>query len=209
MMIASLTRLVPLAILRSTLPTLIAMASAGAVISVSPHPSIAGAIGFSCGTSNGVPTTLASTNDGRSVPMIRWTSNTFDAAGWTAERRCQEVSQRFETYRQQGRLAFVTTGRINGQPVICTAPRDRGPCDGLLYTLKPGQDPTLALRRLFDVRYKSRGPLNESSGRLYLSIDELLGGSAAGNTPTPSVPRSVAAPGSSGSATYRSINPLF
>ncbi|MEB3330911.1 MAG: COP23 domain-containing protein [Synechococcaceae cyanobacterium] len=148
----------------------------------------AGAASFSCGSSNGVPTTVARTDDGRSVPMIRWTSNVFDAAGWTPQRRCQEVSQRFESFRQQGRLTYVTTGRINGLPVICSAASDGGACDGLLYTLKPGQDPTLALKRLFDVRYKARGPLNETSARLYLSMDELLAASGAGDSASEAAP---------------------
>ena len=129
--------------------------------------------------------------------MIRWTSNAFDGAGWTPERRCQEVSQRFETYRQQSRLAYVTTGRINGLPVICTAASDGGPCDGLLYTLKPSQDPTLALKRLFDVRYKARGPLNETSTRLYLSMDELL----AAKTGEPNASAPTTAPAATGGDT--------
>lgn len=138
-------------------------------------PAKAAATSFSCTTSKGVPATVAKTDDGRIVSMIRWTSNAFDGAGWTPQRRCQEVSQRFETYRQQGRLAYITTGRMNSLPVICTARSDGGACDGLLYTLKPGQDPTLALKRLFDVRFKARGPLNETTSRVYLSVNELLG----------------------------------
>jgi hypothetical protein len=158
---------------------------------------LAAAARFSCGTSNGAPATIARTNDGRSVPMIRWTSNVFDGAGWTPERRCREVSQRFDTYRQQGRLAYVTTGRINGLPVICTAARDGGPCDGLLYTLKPSQDPTMALKQLFEVRYKARGPLNETRTRLYLSIDELL----VGRTTESGTAAPTAAPAQAGGET--------
>lgn len=157
-----------------------------------PPSAQAAATSFRCGTSNGMPTTVATTRDGRSVPMIRWTSNAFDGAGWTPERRCQEVSQRFESYRRQGRLTYVTTGRINGLPVICTAASNGGACDGLLYTLKPGQDPTQALRNLFDVRFKARGPLNETTGRLYLSIEELLAGKA--DATATAAPASPAAP---------------
>jgi Circadian oscillating protein COP23 len=157
-----------------------------------PPPAQAAATSFSCGTSNGMPTTVARTHDGRSVPMIRWTSNAFDGAGWTPERRCQEVSQRFESYRRQGRLTYVTTGRINGLPVICTAASNGGPCDGLLYTLKPGQHPTLALQNLFDVRFKARGPLNETTSRLYLSIEDLLASKA--DAPATTAPAPSAAP---------------
>jgi hypothetical protein len=130
---------------------------------------------FVCSTLSGVPTTLASMADGKQVPVIRWTSNVFDGAGWTPERRCQEVSGRFDTLNRQGRLTYITTGRINGQPVICTAPSNGASCDGLLYTLKPGQNATTTLRNLLDVRLKVRDPLYETTGRLYVSMDELLG----------------------------------
>jgi len=148
---------------------------AAALFGASPLPAEARAQDFVCSSVGGVPTTTASMADGRSVPVIRWTSNAFDGAGWTPERRCQEVSSRFTTYHRDGRLNYITTGRINGLPVICTAASNGGPCDGLLYTLKPGQNATATLRNLFDVRYKARGPLNETSGRLYLNMNELLG----------------------------------
>ena len=129
---------------------------------------------FLCSTSNGVPTTEATTRDGRRVAVIRWTSRVFSGSGWTAERRCREVSNRFEQFRQQGRLRYITTGRMRGQPVLCTTLANGGACDGLLYTLKPGQDPSATLARLLELRVKARGPLNETGPRLYVSIDTLL-----------------------------------
>jgi hypothetical protein len=129
---------------------------------------------FECVTISGVPTTMASMADGKRVPVIRWTSSVFNEAGWTPERRCQEVSVRFNTYNLQGRLTYITTGRINNLPVICTAPQINSKCDGLLYTLKPGQNATSTLRSLLDVRLKVRDPLYETSSRLYVRVDELL-----------------------------------
>ena len=130
--------------------------------------------GFICGTAQGVPSTNAVKRDGSQVPVIRWTSTTFESAGWSQERRCKEVSNRFDTYLKQGRLAYITTGRINGLPVICTTNRRGGACDGLLYTLKPGQNATATLRNLLEIRVKARGPLNETTSRLYVSLDELM-----------------------------------
>jgi len=129
---------------------------------------------FVCGSDGGVPTTEAITRDGRNVSVIRWTSRVFSGSGWTAQRRCQEVSSRFEQFRQQGRLRYITTGRMRGQSVLCTALTSGGACDGLLYTLKPGQDPSATLARLLELRVKARGPLNETGPRLYVSIDTLL-----------------------------------
>ena len=148
---------------------------------------------FYCGKASGAPATLATTASGKTVPVIRWTSTTFNSAGWSQQKRCQAVSERFENYRQKGSLVYLTTGRINKQPVICTTTRDGGPCDGdgdgddgLLYTLKPGQNPTKTLRDLLDVRTKARGPLNETTGRLYIKMSDLLDSAAGIIKPAPS-----------------------
>ena len=148
---------------------------AAATVAILPVAQAAPAArGFVCGSAQGAPSTNAVKADGAQVPVIRWTSTTFEASGWSQERRCQEVSNRFNTYLQQGRLAYITTGRINGLPVICTARSNGGACDGLLYTLKPGQNATATLRKLLEIRVKARGPLNETTSRLYVSLDELM-----------------------------------
>jgi hypothetical protein len=147
----------------------------------------ASARGFVCGASNGSPATLAITKDGNQVPVIRWTSATFNDAGWSPQRRCEEVSDRFSKYLMEGRLNYITTGRMNGLPVICTARTGGGGCDGLLYTLKPGQDASATLRSLLEIRVKARGPLYETTSRIYVSIDELLeAAQATANTPATS-----------------------
>jgi len=145
-----------------------------ACLSTTPASAGVSASRFVCGTAAGTPATNVVTGDGRQVPVIRWTSSTFNDAGWNQERRCQEVSARFDTFLKQGRLAYITTGRINGLPVICTTASRGGSCDGLLYTLKPGQDATATLKNLLDIRVKARGPLNETNERLYVSLNELL-----------------------------------
>ena len=139
-----------------------------------PCMSAPAARGFVCRMAAGVPVTSVVTATGRQVPVIRWTSRVFTEAGWSQERRCQEVSTRFDDFLKKGRLTYITTGRMNDLPVICTAASNGGACDGLLYTLKPGQDATLALRNLLEIRVKARGPLNETTPRLYVSLAELL-----------------------------------
>jgi len=169
--------------------------SALSCLALAPAPAEASvqARSFVCSTSAGAPATNVVTQSGQQVPLIRWTSAVFNDAGWTPERRCQEVSSRFNDYFRQGRLDFITTGRMNGLPVICTARSHGGACDGLLFTLKPGQNATKTLQDLFSVRTKARGPLNETNSRVYISIDELVstaeanasGQPAPGITPTP------------------------
>ncbi|MEN9216115.1 MAG: COP23 domain-containing protein [Gloeomargarita sp. HHBFW_bins_162] len=136
---------------------------------------------FYCGTSQGAPATLAKSGN-RVVPIIRWTSDTFSDSGFTAERRCQEVSKRFQTYYDDGSLSFITTGRMNGQNVVCVARSNGGPCAGLLFTLKPGSNPTQVINQLFNIRTRAAGPLNETTARPYVDFNEFLAGE---ETPEP------------------------
>ena len=152
------------------------------------EPSQAQNTTFFCDTSNGVPTTIAQTPRGK-VPVIRWVSSHFSSSGYNPQRRCEEVSGRFQTYYSQGTLNFVTKGRMNGQNVVCVASTNGGPCNGLLFTLKPGENSSTVVQRLFDVRSGASGPLNESTERYYLDMNNYLntapveGGSSANTAP--------------------------
>jgi WD40 repeat protein len=114
---------------------------------------------FSCATVSGVPTTLALMKSGKQVPVFRWVSEVFDGVGWPSLRRCQEVSNRIDQLNLQGRLGFLTTGRINGMSVVCTSSKDKGECDGLILTLKPGENASEALTRLINIRLYALPPM--------------------------------------------------
>ncbi|GAB4341064.1 MAG: hypothetical protein Fur0042_02190 [Cyanophyceae cyanobacterium] len=117
---------------------------------------------FQCQSENGIPTTVARTTAG-TVPIIRWTSNYFDESGWTPERRCAAVSERFQTYYNHQLLNFLTVGVMNGQNVICVATANQQPCTHLLFTLKPSENPHERLQLLANVRVRASGPLLESA----------------------------------------------
>ncbi|MDB4659839.1 COP23 domain-containing protein [Synechococcus sp. AH-551-C10] len=151
---------------------------------------------ISCIDAEGVPGTVVQTKTGKQVPIIYWKSQTFSGSGWTPERRCQEVSARFQNYHSSGTLEYITTGRMNGLPVICVAKTNGGACAGLLYTLKPGQNATATLKKLFDVRTKpGAAPLEETTARMYLSMDSIIRNkSGAVVAPMPSVAPSSTSP---------------
>lgn len=129
---------------------------------------------FLCQNWQGVPTTLAKTADQESVPVLIWQSNYFSNSGYDASTRCQLVSGRFQYFYNNGQLQYLTTGRMNRMPVVCVTRQQGGRCEGLLFTLKPGTDPTQALQELMAVRFRSRGPLNETSGRVYVNFEDYL-----------------------------------
>lgn len=133
---------------------------------------------FSCDTNNGVPATVAKTSY-RITPLIRWVSDFGGEVGYTPQKRCEEISNRFQQYYNQGVLNFVTTGRQNNQNIICVSSEKGGACQGLLFTLKPSDNPSQVIEQMFEVPGYASGPLEQDSSsdfpRIYIDINELLG----------------------------------
>ena len=129
---------------------------------------------FTCQNWQGVLTTLAKTPDQASVPVLTWESGYFNNAGYDPNTRCQLVSGRFQYFYNNGQLKYMTTGRMNRMPVVCVTQTKGGGCEGLLFTLKPGVDPTRTLQQLMAIRVRAGGPLNQTNGRVYIDVEEYL-----------------------------------
>ncbi|MCS6959956.1 MAG: COP23 domain-containing protein [Pseudanabaenaceae cyanobacterium SKYGB_i_bin29] len=80
----------------------------------------------------------------RSFP---WAAPRTLGGGWSAERRCQEIARRLESYRPDG-LDELRIGRENGYNTVC-ATTDRVPTCRIVFTVPPGQDPLLTRDRVF------------------------------------------------------------
>jgi Circadian oscillating protein COP23 len=135
---------------------------------------------FFCGqsrtlnTTKTVPTTFARTKRGN-VPVIRWQSTFFQASSvYTPLKRCEEVSRRFQKYYSDGTLAYLTAGQMNTQNVICVSEEYGGPCQGLLLTLEPKDNPQAVLKDLLNARNRAGGPLTRSTGAIYVDMDDFL-----------------------------------
>jgi Circadian oscillating protein COP23 len=139
-----------LSILNSRL-SIITIAIASSLTAISSFTSVQAQTpsGFKCDTSSSIPTTVYHNAQGDKEPWIKWVSEHFSNKSWTPLSRCQTVSERLERYRRDGKLRYVTLGVQNNQQVICVASRDNGPCEGVIYTLRPGQDGIAALNNLF------------------------------------------------------------
>lgn len=69
--------------------------------------------------------------------------------GWTPQKRCDTITGRFESYRQDG-LLELSTGVENGYDTICvTTQLDPTDCR-IVLTVPPGQDPQLTRDLIFD-----------------------------------------------------------
>ncbi|AFY79309.1 hypothetical protein Ple7327_4178 [Pleurocapsa sp. PCC 7327] len=150
------------------------------------EPSMAETQRFFCAVLNGNYTTFVRTPRGN-VPLILWTSGAFDRAGWTNEKRCLEVSGRFQKYNKSGRLKYIRTSSINRLPVLCVAQAKGGSCqtEDVLFTLRAGTNAQQVLTRLLDVR-RGAGrstPIQLSNeqifsyderGELYADVENLI-----------------------------------
>lgn len=147
-------------------------------IAVIEQPSLAENVMFYCDQSRGSPTTFVRTQDGVRLPVIRWVSNFGLSSEWTPEKRCQQVSQRFQMSHNRGMLRYIKPGSIRGIPVICATLQPDSPCSEqtLLFTLKPGSNPVETFRRLMDRRALASGnALEQSSGKeLFIDVNKYL-----------------------------------
>ncbi len=107
-------------------------------------------INFVCVYRKLISTTVLRTSKG-DIPIIVWKSDAFASSGWTNEKRCQEVTNRFENLRQKSALNYITSGVINDLSAICAVKAENEPCtsEGLLFTLGKDTDPKKILKQMF------------------------------------------------------------
>jgi Circadian oscillating protein COP23 len=80
-----------------------------------------------------VPTTIAQKGSEKRA-IAQWLKPMGDY--WTPERRCQQVSQGMQAANSAGNLKYITSGKMNGQRVICTETEVSGDCNNLLMALR-------------------------------------------------------------------------
>lgn len=140
------------------------------------QPGAAEGTTFFCGASDGIPATIARTSGGE-VPVILWNSPDIGDSGDTPQKRCLDVSQKFQIYYDTGTLNYITTARRDGQVVACAAQGAGEPCAEVLFPLKPDRtNPKSALQRILRIRVPADGPISETDPRVYISLDKYLNG---------------------------------
>lgn len=120
---------------------------------------------YRCMERAGVPATVAYTSRG-AIELIRWQNDYFNASTYTPNKRCQEVSTRFQQHSDADNLRFISTGVVNNYKAICISEKT-GDCkpDGLLLTLQAEDNPEEVLRDLFSLEARrANGGLTRASG---------------------------------------------
>jgi Circadian oscillating protein COP23 len=64
---------------------------------------------------------------------------------------------------------------MNNQNVICVSDEYGGPCQGLLLTLEPKDNPEQVLQELLNnIRSRARGAIARSAGPSYIDVQDFL-----------------------------------
>ena len=118
-----------------------------------------------------LPTTYAWTSRGK-VLVVRWETTKFK--NYPPQKRCEEISPRFQTAYDNGSLNLITNGSMNNQSVICTSREVGGACDTLLITLFPEDNSLEVLNQLKELlNGRQVGPIRHSSNtpQVYYQVD--------------------------------------
>lgn len=119
----------------------------------------------------GIPTTFAETPKD-TQPVIRWKSEIFKDSGYNPQKRCEEVSVKFQHAENNGGFRYLISEKQNNLPVICISDKEDGACNLMLFTVTPPDTVDTVLRKLRSSDNASK-PLEQSGGKPYLAITEL------------------------------------
>lgn len=103
---------------------------------------------FTCDYVNGEYTVMYNPEN-QSNNAYPWAIPSALGGGWTPEKRCNEITNRLESYRADG-LQEMSTGVENGYDTVCVTTRvDPTDCR-LVFTVPPGQDPQVTRDLVFE-----------------------------------------------------------
>jgi hypothetical protein len=154
---------------------------------------------FSCQNIGGsLSTVVSSSNRQEPAAIIKWDlENQYFGEEWPPEKRCETVSQRFQSIYDRDQLAYITADTADwesslGIPIICSILEEGERCaeSDLLFTLEDGDDPNKILAELIAIREapKDNKALLRSGAdsfregvRVYYDIREYIGSSDSKN----------------------------
>lgn len=167
----------------SAAPTVAPTTGASATETGAPTGDSAGnntpSVAFKCITQGSGFATVVSAGD-RNIPIITWNNPQFSPQ-FTPEKRCQKVSEKFQTAVNKhgaGNL-LLTTGVVKKQGVICLVNGGLLGCnpDNILLTLsgENAKDPGIALAKLLNISTTGSGsPIQERQGKQVVPLSTLI-----------------------------------
>ncbi|MEM9275751.1 MAG: COP23 domain-containing protein [Cyanobacteria bacterium P01_F01_bin.143] len=113
-----------------------------AMVSINPVSAQSSKTSFFCETQEGIPTTIAQTENGNMQPIFYWKSEALPTES-DPQQLCDEVSQQLDNYlfsdSELSSLGFKSA-KLDKLPVIC-ATEQNNECNLVLFTLPPAEQP--------------------------------------------------------------------
>lgn len=103
---------------------------------------------FTCELDEDGQYTVMYTPESQPDQSYPWATPGNMGGGWSADRRCAEISRRLEAYRPDG-LIELQSSVENGYDTVCVTTEDNPTCR-IVFTVPPGQDPLRTRDRVFD-----------------------------------------------------------
>ena len=104
-----------------------------------------------------IPTTVAYNPSKGNISIIAWESEHLSSSSWKPKRRCEAVSQKFQTFYEKGHLNYLTNGSNSGYPIICAVPNKEEICNGenQLFQLHPDSKAEDVIAGLQEILYSN------------------------------------------------------
>jgi hypothetical protein len=123
---------------------------------LSVRASQANTISYKCGSDGGYPATIVTHPVRGDLSLIRWVAAFGSNSEWTPQRRCEQVTKKFNQNYANGRTAYIVPGYFNRYAVLCASPHKSSqtidcPDAWVLMTLRPGDDPNEAIKRFAEL----------------------------------------------------------
>jgi hypothetical protein len=141
---------------------------------------------FTCQMHNGQYTVMY-TPESQSSQAYPWAVPGDMGSTWTAQRRCNEISARLESYRPDG-LLELQTGLENGYNTVCVTTESAPSCR-IVFTVPEGQDPITTRDQVFEnLTLADSGQQTQGVNTLVGGSNDILGqiGNILGTGGTPS-----------------------
>ncbi len=107
----------------------------------------------------------------KNVVMIYWKSEKFK--DWSPEERCETVSPKIDQAFREGRLNYITYGKVNNLDVICAVAKQGQICNSnnQLFTISTNQD-SQKVEELMEALFQGiGGPVYQSGDQRYIEVD--------------------------------------
>lgn len=133
-------------------------------------------ISFVCDRSTDIPTTVARSSES-TIPILRWDADEIGHED-SPQIDCETGSERFQSAYDSSLLTYITTGRMDGQLVVCAAEATGERCLIRLLDLDiaANRTPREALQQVLHIRLPTSGPIDETGPRPYISFERYFNG---------------------------------